>query len=324
MPTLSVVVPFYNVVPYFPAFLESLSAQHLEDVEFILVDDGSYDGSSGIASSWTRTDERFRLIVQENQGLSAARNVGVKHAVGKYLAFADADDIVPIDAYDSLVRSLESTGSDFACGNVLRLTSAGSSPHPGYRDAFARERRRTHITRDHGLITDRMVWNKVFRRSFWDRHGFMFSLPRYEDAPVMIHAHIAAEAVDVLEQVVYYWRRREEGEPSITQGIYEPENLADLMRTVDITRDIVQAYSPELLGVYERNVCLGDLRVAVAALLRNTNDELSTAFGIAREFLMRMDEGVLEGLPDPYRMQTQLFLQGDYDQLREERRGMSR
>ncbi|WP_078916276.1 glycosyltransferase family 2 protein [Streptomyces viridochromogenes] len=322
MTTLSVVVPFYNVAPYFSALLESLSAQHLKDVEFILVDDGSSDSSSQTASYWVRKDKRFRLIVQDNLGLSVARNVGVSHGVGEYLAFADADDIVPADAYSSLVKSLESTKSDFACGNVLRLTSEGNAPHRGYRDAFSHSRQRTHITRDHSLITDRMVWNKVFSRSFWDRHGFKFSLPRYEDAPVMIHAHIAAETVDVLDQVVYYWRRREAGEPSITQRIYEPDNLADLMHAVRVTGDIIRVHAPELIDVYERNVCLGDLRIAVAALLKNTAEELDTALEIGWNLLVQMNREVIEGLPEPYRTQTELFLQRDFDELREARRAL--
>ncbi|KMS73588.1 hypothetical protein ACM01_17740 [Streptomyces viridochromogenes] len=139
---------------------------------------------------------------------------------------------------------------------------------------------------------------------------------------MMIHAHIAAETVDVLDQVVYYWRRREAGEPSITQRIYEPDNLADLMHAVRVTGDIIRVHAPELIDVYERNVCLGDLRIAVAALLKNTAEELDTALEIGWNLLVQMNREVIEGLPEPYRTQTELFLQRDFDELREARRAL--
>ncbi|NED81326.1 glycosyltransferase, partial [Streptomyces sp. SID11233] len=75
-PRLSVIVPVYDVETYLPACLDSLAAQTLREIEVIVVDDGSPDGSALIAEEYARRDPRFRLVRQENQGLGAARNTG--------------------------------------------------------------------------------------------------------------------------------------------------------------------------------------------------------------------------------------------------------
>ncbi|MET9730534.1 glycosyltransferase [Streptomyces sp. NPDC006458] len=317
MPTLSVVVPFYNVAPYFPALLESLAAQELKDIEVVLVDDGSTDSSLRIAASWVARDERFLLVTQPHGGLSAARNAGFEKATGTYLAFADSDDVVPSTAYRALVESLDESGSDFASGDVRRLNSAGTHRHPRYADVFSRARRRTHITRDHDLILDRMIWNKVFRRSFWDGHRFAFSLAQYEDAPVTVRAHIEARSVDVVGQVVYHWRIREAGERSITQRLYEPDNIAARMRMMVVTGDIVREHAPELLVAYERDMCLGDLRIMMLALLENSDDAMATALKLGHGFLTQVDDQLVEHLPEPHRHRLTLFLSGKTQELRE-------
>ncbi|MFC8679413.1 glycosyltransferase family 2 protein [Streptomyces griseorubiginosus] len=316
-PTLSVVVPFYNVAPYFPELLESLAHQDLKDIQVILVDDGSTDTSPQIATAWVAKDDRFSLVTQHNQGLSAARNAGAERATGTYLAFADSDDVVPPTAYRALVESLESTDSDFASGDVRRLDSSGTHRHPRYADVFAAPRSRTHITRDQDLILDRMIWNKVFRRSFWDRHRFAFSLAQYEDAPVTVRAHIEARSIDVVGQVVYHWRIREAGERSITQRLYEPDNIAARMRMMVVTGEILREHAPELLPVYERDMCLGDLRIAMLAMLENTDDAMATALELGRGFLARVDEQVIERLPEVNRHRLALLLAGKSEELRE-------
>src|SRR5689334_866082 len=90
-PLLSVVVPVYDVERYLDECLASLAAQTLRDLEVVVVDDGSPDGSAAIAEAWARRDPRFRLVRQANHGLGHARNTGARHAAGTYLAFVDSD-----------------------------------------------------------------------------------------------------------------------------------------------------------------------------------------------------------------------------------------
>jgi CDP-glycerol glycerophosphotransferase len=231
MPRISVVVPVYNVEAYLEECLQSIARQTVSDLEVILVDDGSTDGSRAIADAFADRDGRFRVIGQANAGLSAARNTGIDAAGGEYLAFVDSDDVLPVDAYERLLGALEQTGSDFATGNVHRLMAEGVRQSYFLSRAFTRTRLRTHVTRQPDLITDRTAWNKLWRRSFWDAQGYRFPVGVYnEDIPITIPAHFAARSVDVISEPVYLWRSREGGEKSITQRRAEMRMLLDRLR----------------------------------------------------------------------------------------------
>ena len=91
-PKISIVVPVYNVEAYVSKCIESIMHQDYENIEIIVVDDGSTDSSSKICEQYARSDNRIRLIHQENQGLSKARNNGIDIAAGEYIGFIDSDD----------------------------------------------------------------------------------------------------------------------------------------------------------------------------------------------------------------------------------------
>ena len=100
---VSVIVPIYNVEEYLEECLESIRNQTYTNIEVILVNDGSTDGSREICESYCEKDIRFRLINQENQGQSVARNRGVKESVGQYIMFVDSDDVVSTDVLEVLL-----------------------------------------------------------------------------------------------------------------------------------------------------------------------------------------------------------------------------
>ncbi|WP_078960248.1 glycosyltransferase family 2 protein [Streptomyces sp. NRRL WC-3618] len=317
LPTLSVVVPVFNVEHYISPCLESLLNQDLSNVEIIVVDDGSTDLSGTIAEGWRRKDDRINIISQSNAGLSAARNAGFRAARGKYLAFCDSDDVVTPTGYRHLVETLEATGSDMASGDVRRMDSSGVRPHSGYEDVFAQGRRRTHIRHDVSLVRDRMAWNKVFRRSFWDAKNLAFSLPAYEDAPVMIRAHIEASAVDVLPEIIYYWRIREVGPPSITQRMREPDNVAACMRSVVETFGVITALAPELVAPYATDMCRRDVRNALRSLHLHDDATLGDAVRLAQSFVRSVPTDVLQALPQQDRHLMELLVRNELQQVRD-------
>ncbi|MGI5164722.1 CDP-glycerol glycerophosphotransferase family protein [Spirillospora sp. CA-253888] len=266
MPTrLSVVVPFHNLEPYLGACLESLTRQTFRDFEAIMVDDGSTDDSAVVAKEFAARDDRFRLVQHvEAQGPGPARNTGIAEAAGEYLAFADGDDVLAPYAYELMVGSLDTTGSDIVSGNVRRFDSAKSWPCWLHSEACAKTRLKTHIREHRALLQDRTVWNKVFRRSFWDEHRLSYPHMLYEDPPVMISAHVLAGKVDVLEQVVYYWRRRE---GSITRRRDEPANLGDRMKSVEMVQRFLKEHAPELKADFDRYALDVDLGILTESLV---------------------------------------------------------
>lgn len=109
---VSVIVPIYNVEEYLKACLESLERQTLQNIEVILVNDGSTDGSENIARQYVDRYKKFSLIDRENGGLSAARNSGIKNATGKYIYFLDSDDYLIDTALERMYQKAEEENLD--------------------------------------------------------------------------------------------------------------------------------------------------------------------------------------------------------------------
>ncbi|MFC5180338.1 bifunctional glycosyltransferase/CDP-glycerol:glycerophosphate glycerophosphotransferase [Actinomadura harenae] len=269
-PKISIVVPFYDVEEYLEECLASLARQTLDDLEVVMVDDGSPDNCAVIAKAYADRDPRFRLVQQENQGLGPARNTGVRYATGEYLAFVDSDDVVARYAYELMTECLDRTGSDMACGNVRRFNGARTWQCWAHEEPCERTVERTHVSRQHNLMQDRMVWNKVFRRAFWDRNELSFPGILYEDSPVMVAAHVLATAVDVFSQPVYYWRERQ---GSITKRKAELSNLEDRMTSVRLVHAFLDEHDPALKVAYDRYALDVDLGVLTETLALATEEE---------------------------------------------------
>ncbi|MFF3031565.1 CDP-glycerol glycerophosphotransferase family protein [Streptomyces rubiginosohelvolus] len=304
-PLLSVVVPVHNVEGYLEDCLRSVAEQTLDAIEVVMVDDGSTDASGRIAAEFAARDERFRLVRQPNAGLSAARNTGVRHTTPTvpYLAFADSDDIVVHDAYERMTAALESSGSDLVTGNVWRLTGQGRQQAWQYR-WLTGPRTRTHITRDPRLLADRVAWNKVFRRSFWDAHAFAFPEGRlYEDTPVMIPAHYLAGSVDVLAEHVYYWRVRE---GSITRRRTDVTGVRDRIAACEQVSAFLGDRDAAQRRAYDASCLRDDFGYFLDGLPMGGEAYRAAFLEGAGAFVDRAGPEVLEGLPVELRIKWRL------------------
>ncbi len=295
MVKLSVVVPVYNVEAYLREALESLSGQTLRDLEVIMVDDGSTDGSALIAKSFAAADDRFQLLEQDNQGQGPARDLGTRHATGEYLAFCDADDIMPPHAYDLLVGSLEATGSELAAGGVRRLNSNGVHPSYAHGEVFKDTLKRTTAAKFPMMLRDCTVWNKVYRRSFWDRAQLSFPATRYEDNAVAIRGYVLARSVDVLRDIVYYWRVRESGDLSRNQRGRELENVQARMAAVLDASGFLAARAPALKPHYDRAVLDTHLGVLLRAVEFAGQADRQRLVELAGGYLSTVDDAVFAG-----------------------------
>jgi CDP-glycerol glycerophosphotransferase len=316
MPAISVIVPMYDVAPYVEACLRSLGAQTARDFEVIVIDDGSTDGSRAIAERVAADDRRFRVVHQANQGLGRARNAGLEQADCELVAFADSDDVLPADALARLEGSLRRTGSDFATGKVHRYDGRAGRPAPFLRKAFLRNRPRTHVTRFPWLVSDRVAWNKLWRRAFLDAHGLRFSEGVYhEDIPMVVPAHYLARAVDVVAHPVYLWRERAE---SITQRRTEVRMLRDRLAAVTQVCDFLDAtQAPAARRVYHESVLAEDLRYHLDVLDVAGDDYRAAFFAGAAAFLERVGPGIEDGLPPIQRLKWHLVRRGALPELLE-------
>jgi CDP-glycerol glycerophosphotransferase len=251
MALFSVVVPIYNVEPYVRATLESLQSQTHRDVQVVMVNDGSTDGSDQIAAEFAQRDGRFQLHNQENGGLGHARNTGARLASGDFITFVDSDDVLPHYACQLAVRTLEATGSDFLSGNEYRFDSRGAHPAPMLQSNFAVTRLRTNVTQRPSLMRDLLPHNKIYRKSFWDAAGLEF--PEgilFEDGPVSVRAHALAQSVDVVSTPVYYWRLRDDASRSLTQLFDDKRFFVDRIYASRLSADFLEEQRPDLLGAF--------------------------------------------------------------------------
>lgn len=117
MSKISVIVPVYNVEQYLPQCLDSIINQTYKNLEIICVDDGSPDNSGKILDEYAKKDKRIKVIHQENQGVSVARNTGLDNATGEYIGFVDPDDWIEANYYETLIHSAKENNADVVqCG----------------------------------------------------------------------------------------------------------------------------------------------------------------------------------------------------------------
>ena len=118
MPLISVIVPVYKAEAFLKKCTDSILSQSHREIELLLIDDGSPDNSGALCDAIAAEDTRVRVFHKENGGVSSARNLGLAHATGDYIAFVDSDDWLEPDTFSLLLSALTENGADSAgCGN---------------------------------------------------------------------------------------------------------------------------------------------------------------------------------------------------------------
>lgn len=215
-PVVSVVVPVYNTEPFLAECLHSLEKQTLTDIEIILVNDGSTDNSGRLLQEYADKDARFVYVEQENQGLSAARNTGMEHASGHYLAFLDSDDWLAENALQVLCAIAAKTRTDIVSGNTLAVHADGQvqSWERRGRELFATGTVVSGSTYFSRVMDCRcyvpMVYNYLYRRDFIEQNGFRFEPGLvHEDELWTPQVLTTAQKITVADIDFYYYRQRE-------------------------------------------------------------------------------------------------------------------
>ena len=204
---ISIVIPVYNVKSYLTRCFETITLQSYHNLEIILVDDGSTDGSGELCDLLAKTDKRCIVIHQTNQGLWAARNSGQKKANGNYVMFVDSDDYLHIDAvkllHEALVKHPE-------CGlsmcNYKRTSSLDEdiSKEKGGHDQVLSLEQLLHLS---DRVLPDIVWNKLYRRSLidglWARE---YRIAQDVDYNFQVYEHLKHAVL--IDAELYFWMQR--------------------------------------------------------------------------------------------------------------------
>ena len=211
---ISVVVPMYKVEEYLRACLDCIVNQTYKNLGIILVDDGSPDKSGEIAEEYAKKDNRIKVIHKPNGGLSDARNAGMEVATGDYIAFVDSDDLVPLDAYEVLIKKAEKEQADYVIGNYTNCYEDGTLWENPVFNLQKYQTFRLDIKDyvDSFFIMNSGVWNKLFNRKFVEdlKLRFVIGLPA-EDAIFTTYCFMKAKKVFYIPDLVYIYRQRNAG-----------------------------------------------------------------------------------------------------------------
>lgn len=316
LPLLTVVIPVYNVERYLAACIQSVIGQTYTNLEILIVDDGSTDSSYSIASKFSESDARIRIIQKANAGLGAARNTGIAVASGQFIAFADSDDVVPPSAYSTMMASLRETGSDFAIGSLNRLIGAKREVPAWARRVHSSERKAIQLGDYPDILEDVFAWNKVFRKDFWDENvGFFPEGVLYEDQEPTARAYLSASKFDVLREVVYDWRIRED-RSSITQKKGEIRDLVDRLNVCISTRRVLEEHaSSEVFDSWLTKVLGPDLGQYYVQVPRTGEDYWKELRNGIEEITPRLSPKVLQDLSVNNRLMVYLILADSRDDV---------
>lgn len=247
-PTVSIIVPFYNVDKYILNCLQSIAGQSFSDFEVILVNDGSQDGSVSICQSFIKKDDRFRLVNKDNGGISSARNYGINQAKGDWLLFVDSDDMIVENLLTHCIEKATETNSDLVIfryaamdesGNITDLKSSG---HSSYRQMTGKEAVAELCI---GSIED-YVWSYMARRSLYESNSIQFPQGRrMEDAATTYRVYSAADRVVVMDEKLYLYRTR----PDSIVSTVDKRFIDDFLFAIDDSRNGITHMYSELDGL---------------------------------------------------------------------------
>ncbi len=210
MTKVSVIVPIYNSAGYMRKCIDSIFASTLQEIEVVLVDDCSTDESAAVMKEYERlAPEKVKLLFQsENKRQGAARNEGIKHATGEYLAFVDSDDFIEPDMLEKLYNAAKETNADCCGGDFYNSTESGEQAvflRYASFNAHAEPEKRDEYLRGYG-----MFWTRIYKKSFLEKHSLFFPERLfYEDAYFNFFAALLAERVTKIDGCFYHYTIRQ-------------------------------------------------------------------------------------------------------------------
>lgn len=217
LPLISIIVPVYQVRDYVGECVESIQQQTYTNLEILLVDDGSTDGSGEVCDEYARKDERIRVIHQENKGLSGARNAGLDNVHGEYIAFVDSDDLVLTNYVEKLYGLIMKYEADIAaCAYVKGTTEELQGIRKKYvvfDDAGEICMSSEKMLRQwHGKykMHETVAWNKLYHRSVWNGRKLM-RFPEHRSHEDVLTSHLIVQSVEnivLTTQSLYLYRIR--------------------------------------------------------------------------------------------------------------------
>lgn len=256
MPKVSVIVPFYNVEKYIRKCLDTLVNQTLEDIEIILVNDGSKDNSAAIVKEYLKLyNDKLVYLEKENGGLSDARNYGIPYAKGEYIAFLDSDDYIEYDMYEKMYELAKKEQSD-----MVECDFYWEFPNKTKKSIGAIYKNKKEMLEKVRVV----AWNKLIKREILQESKIQFPVGyRYEDVEFTYKLIPYLNKISFLKKECIHYIQRP-ASISNSQNEKNKDMLIILKHVIDYYKEknIYEEYKDELEYIYTKYLlCSSFLRL---------------------------------------------------------------
>ncbi len=211
MPKISVILPIYNVEKYLSQCLDSIVNQTLKDFECICVNDGSTDNSLSILQEYANKDSRIKIISQENKGVSAARNAGLKSTCCPYITFVDPDDWLQNNYLERLFNVAKETNSDIVeCNYNIYYKSYDKTVKYARKDII-KSKKEDNVTYVFRKYYGKVVWNRIYKTELLTQNNILFYEGMTgEDTPFSILSYLYSKKNCFIHEELYFYRANRE------------------------------------------------------------------------------------------------------------------
>ncbi len=241
---ISVIIPVYNTEEYLEETLESILNQTMiDDIEVLMLDDGSDDYSQYIIEKYAREYDNFHAFFNENMGSGVERNIGIKQARGEYIHLMDSDDLLQPRSYEILYDFAKSDDYDFVLGCAMKINKRSFYKEDLQSFTFKgveNEITSTNIKERPLLVYDTGVWNKIIKREYLIKNDIFFPDEKImtQDLIFNLKLHCLTDKVGMIKEFVYFWRERDDSS-SVTQQKSTIVNFRNRMRILNMQENLM-------------------------------------------------------------------------------------
>ncbi len=312
MVKISVLIPVYNVSQFLEESIGSLLNQSFEDIELICVNDGSKDNSLEILNDFAKKDSRVKVIDKPNGGCGSARNRALEEATGEFFYFFDPDDYILPNAFEELIKNIESNGSDLVLFKIA--TFMDGEPINYDNPLFSFDKIFTDVDFNHFTFNYKDVlrhvlnsgfapWSKLYRKSFLDKYDdFKFDLGvAFDDVPFHVKSMLRAEKISFAPDYYYHYRDANPNSVNNTAS-----NGIDIMKIVDLVEEFIrnEGYFEEL----REEFYYFKLNQIIRYMISSHNEDY---FQLAKKNLLEFKHDDIKHLPSYHLEKYYLIINSD-------------
>ena len=259
MSKVSIIVPVYNTGSKLRKCMESLVNQTMQDIEIVIVNDGSTDNTRNIIDNISKYDSRVKILHKENAGVSAARNSGIEASTGEYVVFVDGDDYIAQEYVEYMISLIEKTESDFCLSKCCYTKSGEIQTENEYIEKLQPEDATALLLSPNVIVG---CWNKIFKRSLIVDNNVWFSTTLFYGEGLNFITTLAqvSKSVGVGNRKVYYYRRNNEASATTK---FDIDKLRNGERALKIIRQNMVVINDKVDVMYALHMSLFSLGAVI-------------------------------------------------------------